>query len=181
MLMVLSNFCFRIYTIYTHLYTFNPLFSWFDILLHSFISVWMDTDKGKDSDSVSSCSCVEGRKASASSLWALAAPTSFLYPCTLRYKKFVGTLNIIPSIYDDVFESNSKKGLGWDWYQASEQASQIPAHWTGKEKKNVFMDLALCTCGIVMLKQERAFPKLLPRSWRHTIVQMKISLQILQQ
>ena len=32
------------------------------------------------------------------------------------------------------------------------------------------MDLALCTGGFVMLKQERAFSKLLPQSWKHRIV-----------
>ena len=34
------------------------------------------------------------------------------------------------------------------------------------------MDLALCLYGpgIVMLKQERAFPKLLPQSWKHRII-----------
>ena len=32
------------------------------------------------------------------------------------------------------------------------------------------MDLALCTGGILMLKQERAFTKLLPQSWKHRII-----------
>ncbi len=46
------------------------------------------------------------------------------------------------------------KGVGWGWGQCSVQASEVLPHQTPES----FL------CGSVMLKQERAFPKLLPGS-----------------
>ena len=47
------------------------------------------------------------------------------------------------------------------------QASQVLKH---RSRQTISVRTSLCARGIVMLKQERAFPKLLQESWKHRIV-----------
>ena len=59
------------------------------------------------------------------------------------------------------------KGVQWGWGQCSVQASQVFPH---QSWQTISVWTTLCARGIVMLEQERAFPKLLPQTWKCIIV-----------
>ena len=52
-------------------------------------------------------------------------------------------------------------GVQWGWGQGSVQVSQVIPH---RSRQAISVWTSLCARGIVMLKQKRSFPKLLPHS-----------------
>ena len=74
----------------------------------------------------------------------------------------VGRLGLARSLH---FNSSQRCSMGLRSGLCTCQSSYSTPIWT-----NHFCMTLLCARGIVMLKQERAFPKLLPQRWKHRII-----------